>query len=115
MSTFTHTDTFVVIDCCRCGVLFGVPEGLHREFRDDSNRWFYCPNGHQQHYGKEQKERARREHHERRAATFKGHVTRIKNRVGRGDCPCCNRHFDNLQRHMATKHPTWSPDEETPA
>lgn len=26
-------------------------------------------------------------------------------RVGKGVCPCCNRTFQNLGRHMATKHP----------
>lgn len=30
--------------------------------------------------------------------------TRIKNRVSKGVCPCCNRHFENLQRHMTGQH-----------
>lgn len=29
----------------------------------------------------------------------------IKKRVQGGACPCCNRHFVQLERHMATKHP----------
>jgi DNA repair exonuclease SbcCD ATPase subunit len=28
-----------------------------------------------------------------------------KKRVSNGVCPCCNRTFINLQRHMASKHP----------
>lgn len=30
--------------------------------------------------------------------------TRIKNRVKNGVCPCCNRTFENLARHMQAKH-----------
>ena len=26
-------------------------------------------------------------------------------RVHNGVCPCCNRSFQNLQKHMKTKHP----------
>lgn len=35
----------------------------------------------------------------------KGAKTRIKNRVANGVCPCCTRTFQNLHRHMETKHP----------
>lgn len=41
---------------------------------------------------------------ERRTAAMKGQVTRLKNRAANGVCPCCNRTFANLQRHMASKH-----------
>jgi hypothetical protein len=44
----------------------------------------------------------------RKAAAARGQVTKIKNRVGRGVCPCCNRTFENLARHMGTKHPTFT-------
>ena len=30
---------------------------------------------------------------------------RIEKRIHAGVCPCCNRSFPNLQRHMAAKHP----------
>jgi len=40
----------------------------------------------------------------RRAAAARGQVTRLKNRAAAGVCPCCNRTFVNLQRHMASKH-----------
>lgn len=44
--------------------------------------------------------------HERRSANaYKGKVTRLKNRAQAGMCSCCNRHFENLERHMKTKHP----------
>lgn len=41
---------------------------------------------------------------ERRASAARGQVTRLKNRAAAGLCPCCNRSFANLQRHMASQH-----------
>lgn len=51
----------------------------------------------------------------RRLAAAKGQVTRIKNRVSQGACPCCNRWFaeSRLARHIASKHPDWK-DEALP-
>lgn len=44
--------------------------------------------------------------HERRsAAAHKGHLTRVKNRIANGVCPCCNRSFTPLADHMASEHP----------
>ena len=48
---------------------------------------------------------AEADHFRRSRDGMKGVVAKIKKRVGRGICPCCNRHFANLQRHMETKHP----------
>lgn len=42
---------------------------------------------------------------ERRRRAEKGAKTRLKNRVSKGVCPCCNRHFTDLQRHMENQHP----------
>lgn len=38
----------------------------------------------------------------------KGVVTRTRNRIANGVCPCCDRSFTNLQRHMASKHPDYA-------
>jgi hypothetical protein len=46
----------------------------------------------------------------RSAAAFKGQVTRLKGRAKAGFCPCCNRSFSQLERHMASKHPNFSPE-----
>lgn len=35
----------------------------------------------------------------------KGAHQRTKNRVAKGVCPCCNRSFTNLAKHMAGQHP----------
>lgn len=50
------------------------------------------------------------EHERRRANGYKGHAAKITKRAKAGVCPCCNRHFVALERHMATKHPTFTPD-----
>jgi len=47
---------------------------------------------------------------DRRLSAARGQITRIKNRVSHGVCPCCQRTFENLGRHMATKHPSWTPE-----
>jgi hypothetical protein len=54
---------------------------------------------------------ARAEHERRRANGYKGHATKITKRAKAGVCPCCNRSFENLRRHMATKHPQFTPME----
>lgn len=116
-----------------------VPDTWERKRRADHTT-FYCPNGHDQYFPDEteeeklRKQLAREKHNaeqeqarlreaankaraaadrsERRRAAMKGQVTRIKNRVGKGVCPCCNRTFTNLQRHMTGQHPEWAPEVE---
>lgn len=53
---------------------------------------------------------ARRERRdmERSRNAYKGQVTKVKNRVSKGVCPCCNRYFKNLHRHMENKHPDYA-------
>jgi hypothetical protein len=38
------------------------------------------------------------------ARAYKGHNTRIKNRIKNGVCPFCNRSFADVRAHMASKH-----------
>lgn len=121
---------FSITYCCHDGC--GVPIALPREYMDSISkdgaqrgRSFYCYNGHRQHFtGEPEAEklkrqldaantaiafaRRQRDRNERQARAFKGQVTRIRNRVGNGVCPCCNRSFENLQRHMKTKHPDYA-------
>ena len=127
-----HTET-----CCSCGVMFAMTQEFYAERQRNSgpNNPFYCPNGHKQHYVGEsdaqklERERKRFEEElaaknatlervraqadaaERRASAAKGQVTKIKRRVGNGVCPCCNRTFFDLQRHMHNKHPEFKAEE----
>lgn len=36
-------------------------------------------------------------------------LKKIQTRVKGGVCPCCNRSFVQLTRHMKTKHPDYEP------
>jgi hypothetical protein len=45
----------------------------------------------------------------RRANGYKGHAAKITRRAKAGTCPCCNRTFRQLARHMATQHPQFTP------
>lgn len=124
------------ITCCHagCGIVFAVPAHWDTKRREDHSPW-YCPNGHRQFYlGKSDAEKLRdeltrkqaqldqakadadyqrkqRDHAERCTAAARGQVTKIKNRVGNGVCPCCNRTFSNLMQHMRTEHPEWKAEE----
>jgi hypothetical protein len=51
----------------------------------------------------------RAKHERRRANGYKGHATRITKRAKAGVCPCCNRTFQQLARHMQTQHPQFTP------
>ncbi len=43
-------------------------------------------------------------HAERSRAAARGQVTKLKNRIKAGVCPFCNRQFQNLKKHMESKH-----------
>lgn len=126
MSTITELVTLTKIDCCVCGMTFAVPSAWERARREKHDR-FQCPNGHSLSFkGESESEKAHRllaaerarhdqtraeaEHERRSHAATKGHLTRTKNRVKNGVCPCCNRSFENLARHMETKHPGYGDD-----
>ena len=100
-----------------------IPDALHEAADRAKGRIaFYCAYGHSQVYvvGENEEIKLRRERDrlqqrlaekddtianlDKRLSATKGVVTRIKNRVGHGVCPCCTRSFANLARHMATKH-----------
>jgi len=119
-----------VLDCPSCGVEFAAPSRIIKS-RRESGGDIYCPNGHVSTWTDTELKRLRRElaaeqqranrerqmridemnEHEvtqRRLAATKGVVTRTKNRVGCGVCPCCSRSFQNLKRHMQSKHPEYA-------
>lgn len=115
----------VTEECYLCGVLFAFPATLREKLLGDRSRDFYCPSGHAQHYtGKTdaEKQRERAERLERQLAcrdedlrsahasnrAIRGQVTKLKKRVANGVCPCCQRSFVNLQRHMSGQHPDYA-------
>lgn len=120
-------------NCPSCFIAYAVPEGFLDE-RIKSGKAFYCPNGHRLTYGDGEADRLRRERDrlaqqvaqrddeikrqrefreaaERREAAQKANVTKLKKRASGGVCPCCNRTFLALQKHMAQKHPNFACDD----
>lgn len=125
--------------CCRCKTPFCMTEEVYQMAQQRRGEFeFFCPNGHGQVYAKgeteEQKLRRERdrlkqdatrlideanearrdaETERRRAAAARGQVTKLKKRAAVGVCPCCNRTFSDLARHMAGQHPEFisQPDE----
>lgn len=118
--------------CITCGVLVVVPQEMVANARKIGG-YFFCTNGHSQGWRKDESEDAKvrreldrlsqrvaerddeikrqrglREATERQLSAARGRITKIKNRVSKGVCPCCNRQFANLHRHMTTEHPTFT-------
>jgi hypothetical protein len=133
MSDLAMSLSMTLITCCAegCGLSFAVPNHWVKKRRED-HTWWKCPNGHSQHFSGETEEeklrrerdrlaqriaekddqlaasRDREEHRTRQLRATRGVVTRTKRRVGNGVCPCCNRSFVELQRHMHSKHPDYA-------
>jgi len=123
--TYSKNVTMITEICCNCGIIFGMPSALQEALLSDSQKYFYCPNGHSQHYTKsketylcEQIERERKEHKKELEImenkfldelSAKNKLERKLKRVDNGVCPCCNRTFKNLGQHMKTKHPKFKP------
>ena len=123
----TKTIALETLTCGTCGVLFALAESFIADRRKD-HAWWYCPNGHQWHYTQENEtERLKREleatrdnlararkreasaQRMREAAenslrATKGHLTRVKRRIEAGVCIHCNRTFQDVARHMESKH-----------
>ena len=51
---------------------------------------------------------------EKGAAVARGKLRAQSERIKNGVCPCCKRHFTNLERHMHTKHPEFAATEPKP-
>lgn len=129
LDVLTVPTKLVVEQCSDCQVLFAIPEDLFDRAQKWPDVWFWCPNGHTQHYGgkseaqklreqlkREQnhaaarlaeadRARAEAEHQRRVAQGHKGYAAKLKKRAAGGACPCCNRTFQDLGRHMKSKHP----------
>lgn len=125
----TGTTVDLVVVQCTCGLLFGIPEMLNRSALKHrgggSGGWsISCPLGHTWHYtdsAKDEEAKLREERERSHSANLvarldqtqaslsatKGVVTRMKRRASAGTCPCCNRTFQQLARHMETKHPSF--------
>lgn len=128
--TLTCKVTLNIHECPVCAIHYAIPVDFDHRKQRDGGSW-YCPAGHSITYAKSEAdklteqlaaERRRRQSAEarevhakdqaqaaeHRARAWKGQTTRLKNRAAAGVCPCCSRHFENVQRHMASKHPDFA-------
>ena len=127
-NTFEIGVTLVVEECVNCHVVFAITQEFQARMRD-THHSFYCPNGHGQSYlaeteaeklarqlkfmkqdldwykTAEARQSAERAATERQLAATKGVVTRMRKRAITGACQFCHRHFANVERHVASKHP----------
>lgn len=117
---------FEVMTCSQCYVTYALTHAhQHVVFRDKTT--FYCPNGHPQRYTGETAEKQvtqlkarmleldsklefERTRVKNAQATAKRETTKrqkLEKRTKGAVCPFegCHRHFVNLERHIATKHP----------
>lgn len=132
--TMEYTGTLTIVTCPNkaCAATYAIPEALEVARRRDHST-VYCPFGHTWHYpGESDLEKAERlrqnaeqrarwaetraaaahdqaDAAERSARAYKGHLTRARNKIANGVCPVgnCRRHFDNVQAHIQSEHPSW--------
>jgi hypothetical protein len=130
VTTLTYRGELTVV-ICWCGMTHAVPT----ELRDYQLRCFqdgrtvpsiFCPVGHgHAPAGTPEVEKVRQELQRAQSRTAslvarldqekashaatKGQLTKTRNRAAKGVCPCCNRSFVNVARHVATKHPDFQP------
>ena len=113
-------------DCPTCGVIYGISEDFEQRRRQDGEP-FYSPAGHGISFRDSELEIAKRKAQqtqeklskmEERYASLQAETDqawatanekerelgRITRRIHAGVCPHCNRTFQNLQRHMDSKH-----------
>jgi hypothetical protein len=133
-STLSYSGTLEVVTCW-CGMRHAVPEELRqhqlRAHNDERGNVpsIYCPLGHSHvpagkskatqleeslQWERERSARlaAARDQAEASARAYKGVATKARKRAAATLCPCCNRSFVQMRRHLETKHPDYKPDAE---
>jgi hypothetical protein len=119
--------TLAYQECLTCAVAFAIPKTMV----DQAATWggfFCCPNGHSQGWekrnSKSENDKLRDEvaqlqsnvkykqeqieAERKRTIAAKAEKTKLENRIKNGVCPCCQRSFINMRRHIATKHPEFT-------
>ena len=105
--------------CGECGIVFAVLGfwlGAQRASGEGGGQ-FWCPNGHNGVFQEPEVQRLKRlleQEQKNHAITKQEHeqaiaeTLRLQRQVARVICPCCKRSFQNLLRHMKTKHPQYA-------
>ena len=127
IDTLNQLEVYTILHCASCNVGFGITASFEAARRSDCES-FYCPAGHKQWFpGKTDEKRieelkaqlatkddllrsTQRANHKfwRLQRAAEGRTKALKRRIAAGVCPCCQRSFENLARHMKTKHPAFT-------
>lgn len=123
----TGTIFMTEVECANCITHFGVDQALIKRCRE-TGRTFYCPLGHGNVHRDSEVDRLKKQNQaltsqltwaeqeaernrvrlvavRREKASIKGQLTKTRKRIVNGACPCCNRTFANVARHVDSKHP----------
>lgn len=123
----------IELTCGTCGVPHAIPEKMYETLKNEGGFW-HCPNGHQRGWSEgtiaaelkrarqalaqkddEIREKAKLvEEMNQLLQAQKRQTASLKKRAANGVCPCCNRTFVQLARHMKTKHPDFTPGNVVP-
>jgi hypothetical protein len=124
-----ETITQVNVQCAECLTSFTMENRIKTQRLKDG-KTFYCPLGHGQIYTDNEYSRAKKEAEELKRknqslqsqlswaeteakvaknekTALKSQLTKTRNRVANGVCPCCHRTFKQLVAHMGNKHPEY--------
>ncbi len=122
--SLTIGERLVTETCYSCGVLFAMVEDFY-DHRQQDRKSFYCPNGHSQAYlsGKTDAQKLEDAHARelalrdqagaaiRDAEQLRVALLRDRERFANGVCPCCNRSFVAVARHIKDQHPDYDVSE----
>lgn len=121
MSIITEAISLESITCCKCFAVFALNCRFVREAKE-SSVGFYCPHCQTwQGWWDSEVERLRKQLSETEMKlrqskceildqqNLREKAERKLKRIGKGVCPCCNRSFIALGRHIKTKHPDFKP------
>lgn len=128
----TYTGVLQVHDCPNCGITHAIPAGFERQMLE-KGRNCICPRGHTWSFMaksrvqiiKDRDEEIIRlrarvasrneeiEHIKGSQKALRGVTTKTKHRIANGACPCCNRSFADLAKHMKGKHPKYLKNEKS--
>lgn len=123
MTTLAYAGTLTVRTCW-CGIRHAIPEELSLAADRNKSLVVFCPVGHEWVSGshelresdrlrewlEQERDRsariaAERDQVEASLRATKGVITKMRKRASAGMCPCCQRTFQQLARHMASQHP----------
>lgn len=134
--TITQPVTFTQINCGECGGTYAINERYREQKWQQGGGW-HCPycsvawgyfndnelartkkaleqqKSNTEWYRQQAEARGKALNTERhRVIGYKGVIAKTKKRLAHGVCPCCQRTFQDLARHMQSKHPDYG---DTPA